>query len=153
MKTVVVSHRYDHPADEVWASIVSYPALQELASGDVNFASLPQRQARAGDEFTFPMRVFGLPMASYKVRVLERDDHQRRLQSHEFGGPIKNWEHTVEVTPEGSAHCVVTDRVLIDAGALSGFVAGKAKRMYRERARRRALLLARSAVAPGATTA
>jgi ligand-binding SRPBCC domain-containing protein len=153
MKTISVSHLHDHPAEEVWASILSYPALQELASGDVNFGALPNREARAGDDFRLPMKLLGLPLARYRMQVVDRDDHRLRLQTHEGGGPVKTWDHTVEVVPQGRDRCLVTDRVDIEAGLMTPLVAAKARRLYKERARRRALLMARSDIAPRAARA
>ena len=57
------------------------------------------------------------------------------LRDNRHGGLIKTWDHMIEVAPDGEGS-LYTDRIIVEAGLLTPFVALFAGRFYRHRQKR-----------------
>jgi hypothetical protein len=68
--------------------------------------------------------------------VLELDEPARTIRTHEHGGSIRRWDHTLQVEPIGDACCRYRDTLVLDAGGLTPFAAWIASGIFRYRHRR-----------------
>jgi hypothetical protein len=139
MTPVVVSTELDAPADQVWLAVQAPAALVHVTRGLLGLPSLTGRTSpwRVGETVTVPVYLFGLlPFSRHRITVAEMDHARMRLRSEESGGPIRTWEHAIEVTPLGAGRCRYTDSIEIEAGALTRPVRWYAHALYRMRQRR-----------------
>ncbi|MEQ8405348.1 MAG: hypothetical protein RKE49_09640 [Oceanicaulis sp.] len=135
-----VERRYAMAADAHFACILNYDELAEAMEGQVSYDGLPSGEARPGQAFEVKLKLFGwLPIGTWRIEVMLRDDKARRLESFECGGAVKAWRHVITVQPDGQG-CVHRDALEIDAGWLTGFYARTARRMYEKRHDLRATL-------------
>jgi hypothetical protein len=73
------------------------------------------------DGWTF---LFGVvPFSVHHLEVASIDDERRVLVSHEHGGLVRTWHHTLVVTEVDDASCRYEDRIDIDAGVFTLLVA------------------------------
>ncbi len=132
--TFIIEQAYAWDADRHFAAIVRYDELSEAMEGQASYDGLPSGEAQPGQVFEVKIKLMGwLPIGSWRIEVLDRDDGRRVLRSFESGGAVKSWRHTITVTPRDEGGCVHRDALEIDAGWLTGFYAGMAKRMYSRR--------------------
>ncbi len=67
------------------------------------------------------------------MEVVACDDASHVIRSHEYGGPLKRWDHRIVVTPIGETRCGYTDEIDIDGGILTFFIWLYAHLFYRYR--------------------
>lgn len=139
MKTVWVSRDFGVPADQLFAHVVSYDAFQEVEPSGLDLSAFKGRVMRPGDHLDAPFPP--LPFLRWSVDIVRVDAEQRLIKSEEQGGFIQRWAHTMTVTPLDAQNCRYVDHVVIEAGALSGFVARNARKMYERRQEARAKIL------------
>lgn len=83
------------------------------------------------------MTAFNLiPAYRHTIEVLEVDDATRTIRSHEHGGVLRRWDHTLHVEPVGAHRCRYSDTVIIDAGRHTAATCRIATVIYRYRQRR-----------------
>ena len=129
-----VTQHYDWDADRHFAAILHFDELAEAMEGQASYEGLPAGQAQVGQAFEVKIKLFGwLPMGSWRIEVIERDDDTRRLRSFECGGPVKAWRHTITVEPAENGGCIHEDALEIDAGWLTGVYGAMARRIYTRR--------------------
>lgn len=141
MKTVHLTHDYPASPERVWALATDYDALAQVMEGVVTFEGLPGGRVREGQKIDVMVSLFGkLPKQPYHMEVLECDDSRMVLRSSEVGAGVREWRHTLNVTPtaEGSR---LSDRIEIDAGWLTWAFALWARYLYRARHKPRLRLL------------
>lgn len=154
MRTVTVSTVLDAPADVVWAALQDVAAFRHVTRGLVSLPDLPRRRRLTeGASVTSRLRVLGVPFSTHRLTVVRVDDGARTLVTHEGGGPLRSWVHTLHVEADGvhpAERCRYTDRIEIDAGPLTRPVAAVAHVFYRLRQRRwRALAPVLTVASPG----
>lgn len=69
------------------------------------------------------MLFYLIPLWRHTIRVVEVDQATRTLRSHEQGGILRAWNHTLHVEPADGQRCRCSDTVDIDAGPWTGLVA------------------------------
>lgn len=125
---------YDWEADRHFAAIVRFDELAEAMQGQARYEGLPSGEAQPGQVFEVKIKLFGwLPVGSWRIEVLARDDEARRLASFESGGAVKSWRHTITVDALESGGCLHRDHLEIDAGWLTGLYERMARKMYERR--------------------
>ena len=82
-----------------------------------------------------------VPLWAHEIEIVDIDRESMQLVSHERGGLVRMWHHTIDVEPISSNQCRMRDTVQIDAGNASSLVSGWAHRFYRYRHRRWARLV------------
>jgi len=139
MVSVNVSAELDAPADQVWLAVQSPAALVHVTRGLLGLPALTRRTSpwRAGETVTVRVYLFGaVPFSRHHITVAELDHERMRLRTEESGGPIRRWEHVIEVIPLGHERCRYTEFIEIEAGALTRPVRWYASVFYRMRQRR-----------------
>jgi ligand-binding SRPBCC domain-containing protein len=108
-----------------------------LLAFDAADGRLPENWPTDGSPVSLRVRPFGLPIGwTHEIRIVEVDDDRGLLRSEEHGGPIRRWEHVIQVVPITDGRSRYRDVVTIDAGLLTLPVAGWAALFYRVRQRR-----------------
>lgn len=77
-----------------------------------------------------------IPLWGHEIEIVDIDPESYQLVSHERGGLVHQWHHTVDVEPMGAGECRLRDTVQIDAGGASGLVTAWARSFYHYRHRR-----------------
>lgn len=86
-----------------------------------------------------------LPCDPAAGRYALRDNGRGCARGKDSGGLIRRWDHTMQVEPEGEG-TRYTDRVKVEAGALTFAAAGFARLLYTHRQKRWRSLLAAGAI-------
>nr|WP_246023606.1 hypothetical protein [Nocardia yunnanensis] len=98
------------------------------------------RVGERGTAWLFAFHV--LPAYRHTIEVVDVDEAAGTIRTHEYGGVIKTWNHTLHVEPVAPDRCRYSDTVEIDAGRLTALVALLAANIYRYRHRRWRMLVA-----------
>jgi hypothetical protein len=91
----------------------------------------PYREGESGTGWLLLFHV--IPLSRHVIHLVEIDAASHTLRSHEHGGILKVWNHTLRAEPVGDRRCRYSDTVEIDAGRLTGLVAGVSVWIYRYR--------------------
>jgi Polyketide cyclase / dehydrase and lipid transport len=138
-QTVRIETDLDAPADRVWAAMLQPATFLHVCRGLVRVPSLEGRidPLREGEAGTAWLWAFGLvPAYRHTIEVRRVDPAGRTIATHEHGGVLRAWDHTLRVEPAGADRARYSDTVAIDAGALTPLVARLARGIYRYRQRR-----------------
>jgi hypothetical protein len=141
VRTLELSTHLDASPDRVWAHVTRSALLYYVAKGLITF--------QADDPMGFPeiwregayktrMSLLGvLPIGWQMIRIEYPPVHgdTRTLRDNGFGPLIRTWDHTIEVSPDGQG-ALYTDRVTIDAGALTPVIVTFARIFYAHRQKR-----------------
>jgi hypothetical protein len=133
LRSFSLSSEFPFPADVVFEDVLKYWRLAELETGREGLTHFPDRMVREGDLIVLPYQIMGVKVFDYTIEVTRVDRRERILTSEESGGPIRSWRHRIDVRPMEGGTCCYTDRVTIDAGVLTPFIAENARRMYERR--------------------
>jgi hypothetical protein len=77
-----------------------------------------------------------IPLSHHTIHLVGMDPQTRTIRSHEHGGMLKTWNHTLHVEPLPGNTCRYSDTIDIDAGLFTPLVAAIAIGIYRYRQRR-----------------
>jgi hypothetical protein len=133
------STRLEASADAVWAAVKTPAAFRTVTRGILVMPVIRGRadEWREGETVVGWVFLFGVvPFSRHHLQIAAIDESTRTLSSREHGGLITSWNHDIVVTPLDEAHCEYQDRIEIDAGILTPFVAVYARWFYSMRQRR-----------------
>lgn len=136
MKSVRVSTHLAASPEDVWQLLKRPSTLVHVARGFLRFSGAARFPAEWQEGMGVVTRywLFGcIPMPWRHHLSIERvDEAEGEVESREYGGPIRIWNHRIAVTPKGRGTHYV-DEIDIDAGVLTGLVAVFANLFYRYR--------------------
>ena len=138
---VEVTALYDADPDATFAAALNFDELMEAMSGLAVYEGLdPGTVAEEGKTYRVDVTFWGLlKMTGHTMFVEKLDVPNRELQSREGGNGIERWDHNLSVHPEnGKARWV--DRIDIEAGWQTPFVARFARFVYTRRHKHRKAL-------------
>jgi hypothetical protein len=139
MRTVHVETILPASADRVWTAMLSPDTFLYVCKGLFGFPALAGRTEplRRGERGTGWLMAFHLiPAYRHTIEVVEVDQATGTIRTHEHGGVLKAWNHTLHVEALQPDSCRYSDSVDIDAGVLTGVVVAVANGIYRYRQRR-----------------
>ncbi len=138
---VEVTALYDSDPDEVFASALQFDELLDAMSGLAVYEGLPPGTvAEEGKTYTVDVTFWGLiKMKGHVMHVEKLDKANRVLQSRESGNGITRWDHHLSVRPENTCARWV-DRIVVEAGWQTPFVARFARFVYTRRHKHRQAL-------------
>lgn len=139
MRTVHTETVLATDTDRVWRAMQQIPTLLYVCRGLFGVPMLAGRTEpfRAGDRGTGWLFAFHvIPAYRHTIEVLSIDDATRTIRTHEHGGVLRSWNHTLHVEPVADGVCRYSDTVEIDAGRLTGMVSVLARGIYAYRHRR-----------------
>lgn len=126
-------------ADRVWSAMQHPASFLYVCRGLFGWPALSGRTdpIRAGESGSGWLMLFHvLPMYRHHIHVLKVEHSTRTIKSHEYGGIVTRWDHTLHVEDIGVDHCRYSDTVIIEAGAYTTVVASASRAIYRYRQRR-----------------
>lgn len=123
-------------AELAWGAVKQIETFAYVARGTNGYRGLdtlpsPLRPGAAAALRLVLLNIF--PAWTHHLRIEGVDDRARALQSREGGGPIRRWDHLIQVEPLGPDQCRYTDRVEIEAGPLTPLIWAYAGLFYRYR--------------------
>ena len=139
MRTIHVQTTLPTGADRVWRAMQSPVTFLYVCRGLLGFPALSGRAEPlwAGERGTGWLFAFHLvPAYRHTIEVIEVDEPTLTIRTHEHGGMLRSWNHTLTVEPVDEQTCRYSDTVAIDAGPVTPFVAALAVGIYRYRQRR-----------------
>lgn len=139
MRTVHIETILPTDADRVWSAMLSPVTFLYVCKGLFGFPALSGRSEvlHLGDRGTGWLFAFHLiPAYRHSIEIVEVDRASRTVRTHEHGGILKAWNHTLHVDPLDEHSSRYSDTVDIDAGFATAFVAALAVGIYRYRHRR-----------------
>lgn len=142
MKTVRLSHIYDHAPEKVWQVATDFDCLKEAVRGLLTFEGLPHGQLSAGQVIEVKVSMFGLlPAQPYRMEVIAFDAQNHCFVSNEIGMGVKHWQHSLNIVPHPRGAELI-DVIEIEAGWRTGMIAAWARMMYARRHKPRVRMLA-----------
>lgn len=139
MRTVHVETILPTAADRVWSAMLSPATFLYVCKGLIGFPALAGRTEAlsAGERGTGWLFAFHvIPAYRHTIEVIEVDPATGTIRTHEHGGALKAWNHTLHVEPLDDHTCRYSDTVDIDAGRLTSVAVVLATGIYRYRHRR-----------------
>jgi len=138
-KTIHVETMLPTSADRVWSAMKQPATMLYVLRGIAGFPALngrpdPVEEGEKGSGWLMAFHV--IPSSRHTIEVLRVDEENKTIQTHEYGGVLKRWDHTLHVESVSENQSRYSDTVEIDARALTGFVARLAQSIYRYRQRR-----------------
>lgn len=139
MRTIQLETTLPTGADRVWQAMQSPVTFLYVCKGLFGFPALQGRSEnlRVGERGSGWIFAFHLiPAYRHTIEVLDVDEDTRTIRTHEHGGIITAWDHTLHVEPIDGHTCHYRDTVAIDAGRATAAVAAIATGIFRYRQRR-----------------
>jgi hypothetical protein len=139
VQTIHVSTILATSADRVWQAMQSPTTFLYVCHGLFGMPALQGRSdpLRPGERGTAWLFAFHLiPAYRHTIEVVEVNPETRTICTHEHGGLLTAWDHTLRVEPIDEHRCRYSDTVAIDAGRATRLVAAIAVGIYRYRHRR-----------------
>lgn len=139
MRTIHLETSLPTSAGRVWYAMQSPVTFLYVCKGLFGIPALagraePLRPGERGTAWLFAFHL--IPAYRHTIEVIEVDEPNRTICTHERGGMLRAWNHTLRVEPTDDDHCRYSDTVDIDAGPATAFVAAAAVGIFRYRQRR-----------------
>lgn len=139
MQTIHVETTLPTSADRVWRAMQSPVTFLYVCKGLFGVPALagrsePLRVGERGTAWGFAFHL--IPAYQHTIEVTEVDETKRTIRTHEHGGILTVWNHSLHVEPIDENTCRYSDTVDIDAGRATALVAAIAVGIYRYRQRR-----------------
>lgn len=130
---LTVTATYPGDPDTIFSEALNPQEMVRAMEGLAVYDSLPDRAIVEGETLVVDVTIWGIVKnKGYRMFVETVDVPGRLLQSRESGAGVARWDHTLTVQPGGPG-AIWTDRVVIDAGLRSGFMARFGAYMYARR--------------------
>ncbi|OBK33300.1 hypothetical protein A5658_13820 [Mycobacterium sp. 1245111.1] len=156
MRTIQLQTTLPTSADRVWRAMQSPVTFLYVCKGLFGVPALAGRSEplQAGECGTGWLIAFHVvPAYRHTIEVIDVDEAQRTIRTHEHGGVLRAWNHTLRVEPVDAQTCRYFDTVEIDARPITALVAALAVGIFRYRQRRWRKLVRRHLLPQGPTYA
>ena len=114
--------RLEAPALCVWELIQRVDTFFYVSRGLLGF----RIDGRPAERFVAGARYRGrlwfahvVPGWRHELHVIRLDPARREIYTHESGGPLRVWNHSLRVEPETATSSLYTDQIEFDAGRLT----------------------------------
>ena len=139
MKTVYIESELSADLDPVWHAMQLPATFLYVCRGLFGVPALasrtePMHAVERGSGWLMAFHV--IPAYRHTIEVLSVDEASHTIRTHEYGGRIRSWNHTLHAEPIGPGRCRYRDTIDIDAGVFTGLVALGAAGIFRYRHRR-----------------
>ncbi len=125
------------PARVAWDTLKRRDTFLYLTRGAMRYRdadSWPEILLAPGVEIRTTVFPLGIPPGSpHTFRIVRVDEGAMEIDTHESGGFIRTWNHSMKVEPVLDDRCRYTDRIELDAGPLTPLVWLVASLFYRYR--------------------
>jgi hypothetical protein len=139
VKTIHLETELPTDAERVWRAMQHPASFSYVCRGLIGVPALagrtePMREGELGTGWLLLFHI--IPLSHHTIHLVDVDAGARTLRSHENGGMLRTWNHTLHVEPLSERTCRYSDTVDIDAGVFTPVVAVASKWIYRYRQRR-----------------
>jgi hypothetical protein len=139
MRTIHLETILPTSAERVWYAMQSPATFLYVCKGLFGVPALagraePLRPGERGTAWLFAFHL--IPAYRHTIEVVEVDEPNQTIRTHEHGGVLRAWNHTLRVEAIDEGTCRYSDTVDIDAGLATAFVATLAVGIYRYRQQR-----------------
>ena len=139
MRTIQLQTVLPTSTDRVWRAMQSPATFLYVCKGLFGVPALagrsePLRPGERGTAWLFAFHV--IPAYRHTIEIIEVDEASHTIRSHEHGGILTAWNHTLRVKPIDEYSCRYSDTVEIAAGRATRVVAVIAIGIFRYRQRR-----------------
>lgn len=139
MTKVYLESELSADLDDVWQAMLLPATFVYVCRGLFGVPALagrtePLHAGERGTGWLIAFHVF--PAYRHTIEVLSVDQSSHTVRTHEYGGVIDSWNHTLHVESVGPGRCRYSDTIEIDAGRLTGLVTLVARGIFRYRHRR-----------------
>ena len=142
-KQYTISEIYPVSIQTLWADILDPGALVDSMKGAISYIGLPADPVTEGQIINVKLKRWGwLPMGSWRMEVMRRDDENFILESREGGGFVREYKHRLELESIDRSSVRYTDYLDIDAGWLTPLIAPTFRKLYIRRHEMRRIRLA-----------
>ncbi|QXT40342.1 hypothetical protein [Gymnodinialimonas ceratoperidinii] len=136
-RILTVSAFYPREADTVFAEAINIPGMIDATRGLATYEGLPDGAFEEGQSYQTYVTVWGwMHNPRYQIHVERLNPATREMQSREQGRAIRQWDHTLSVTPTAGG-AIWQDRIIVDSGFLTGYMVRVGRHMYKYRHRMR----------------
>lgn len=133
-KQYELSDIYAVGIEALWRDILDPVALSDSMKGSISYSGLPSDPVVQGQVIDVTLKRWGwLPMGSWRMEVVRRDDENYILESREGGGVVRDYKHRLELEAIDANTTRYTDRLDIDAGWLTPMIAPTFRKLYIQR--------------------
>jgi hypothetical protein len=139
MRTIYLETNLPTSADRVWRAMQSPATFLYVCRGLFGVPALagrsePLRVGERGTAWGFAFHL--IPAYQHTIEITEVNETNGTIRTHEHGGILTVWNHTLHVEPIDENTCRYSDTVDIDAGRATAVVAAIGVGIYRYRQRR-----------------
>lgn len=125
--------------DDVWDAMQLPATFVYVCRGLFGVPALagrtePLHAGERGSGWLIAFHVF--PAYRHTIEVRSVDEESHTIRTHEHGGVIDSWNHTLHVESAGPGRCRYSDTIEIEAGRLTWVVTLVARGIFRYRHRR-----------------
>ena len=129
-----ISQEYPVNIQTLWNDILDFQALSDSMEGALSYEGLPTEPVSEGERIVVWLKRWGwLPMGTWTIDIIQRDDENYILESREFGNVIRCHHHVLKVVALDDQRCRYTDYLDVDAGVFTPMVLPTIRKMYEER--------------------
>ena len=133
-KQYTLSEIYPVSIQSLWTDILDPNALAESMKGAISYSGLPTEPVVQGQVINVMLKRWGwLPMGSWHMEVVRRDDANYVLESREGGGFVRDYKHRLELEAIDAVNTRYTDYLDIDAGWMTSLIAPTFRKLYVQR--------------------
>ena len=138
-RTIDIETELPTTADQVWSALQYPGTFLYVVRGLLGLPRLTGRSeplvaGESGSGWLFAFHL--IPLHRHTIEVVDVDAATRTVRTHEHGGVLRRWDHTLHVEPVSAGACRYRDTVTIEAGALTPLVTVLGVAIYRYRHRR-----------------
>ncbi|MGW4069241.1 hypothetical protein [Nocardia grenadensis] len=139
MRTIVLQTELPTAAGRVWDAVLSPATFLYVCRGLFGVPALAGRveRFRAGECGTAWLWAFHIvPAYRHTIEVVDVDDAAMTIRTHEHGGIISTWNHTLQVCAIDADRCRYSDTIEVDAGPMTFLLVPVVAGIFRYRLRR-----------------
>jgi uncharacterized protein YndB with AHSA1/START domain len=138
-RTLTIETDLAAPADRVWQAMLLPATFLHVCRPLFRVPGLegridPLTEGEIGSAWLWAFGV--VPAYRHTIEVRRVDPGARTIATHEHGGVLRRWDHTLAVEPAGPDRARYRDTLAIDAGPLTPVAVAVAAAIFRHRHRR-----------------
>lgn len=139
VRTIHLETELPTGAERVWDAMKQPASFLYVTRGLLGFPALAGRtdSFRTGEVVVGRLFLLNvIPANRHTIEFTDVDERTRSIRTHEYGGLLQRWNHTLRVEAISETRCRYSDAVEIDAGWMTPLACRVATVFYRYRQRR-----------------
>ncbi len=134
---VTVTSTLQAPIGAVWEKLKQTETLRFVTEGVMTYYTIDlPTEWEVGKTINLRPRLWGKPQGDHFVTVISRSDDEHKIVTHEKGGSVTKWNHTMQLLEDYPGECRLVDTIDIEAGWQTLLIWFFAQNFYHHRHRR-----------------